>query len=905
MRDGAGLTDAQLLELFISQKDQAAFEALVRRHGSMVLQVCNRVIRNHHDAEDAYQATFLLLARKASSVKSRERIANWLHGVAFRTALKAKSLRAKTQMWERQLTHMPEPQAVQQEHHHDLHVVLDQELSRLADIYRLPILLCDLEGKSIKKVAQQLGWPQGTVAGRLARGRKLLAKRLARHGLAITSGVVVLQNSASAGVSPFLVASTVKAAGAIASGQSAATGLISANVAILMKGAMSAMSFTKLKIAAAVLVMGSVFALGGGVLLNGTAGGQQAGEARAGEEPAKGQADQRKNKADSGKNDANTAKTAHEKLRGTWKVVEWKSGGKEQTIPKDLTWSIGKDKMVMTLRNSNESPTHLDRARVISYLIYGDLNDSAPPPNNIDLTKTAFINGMFRLNATDMEQVTMRGIFALEGDRLKLCFRPLLDGERPSEIKDSSPKDDNLHIIVLQRENSVPKTDDERLQGDWKVVGGEMDGKEIDVSKYPHMSFVGDLMEDGREAVFRLDSTKRLKQITAVYIFRNVEEKCIGIYSLDGDDLKICRETCNPKDKNYTFPDDFTTTNGSGRGMFILKRAKFAKEGAPSSQVQGRVGGKPAEMALPKEGTEITERKAHDQTATRHTDQPMDKAYENDTKNTVTILKDRQLRPGDRFQVEKRQENKFEFFADDEQRLTQKTNEDFAYQETVLEITSDGEPRRIEWRYERAERMNVEGKLSLYPFHGKAVVIEKKDGKFKFRLKDGGDLTDKDLEALHREFNSSEATTVSHDSFPFPKAVRINEAWQINLDAWIRDLKHQGVDIDAAGTVGTGKLENIYSRDGRTFGVFKIQVEAPIKAMTLTINEGADRVKTENVPLESGSKLVIEETVEKCIDGGPQDQKSKMVARQEIIHPKYGSKTEVTAHQIRKQLSPD
>jgi DNA-directed RNA polymerase specialized sigma24 family protein len=92
MQDGAGLSDAQLLEMFISQKDQAAFEAIVRRYGSMVLKVCHRVIRNHHDAEDACQATFLLMARKASSIKSRDRVANWLHGVAFRTALYARKL---------------------------------------------------------------------------------------------------------------------------------------------------------------------------------------------------------------------------------------------------------------------------------------------------------------------------------------------------------------------------------------------------------------------------------------------------------------------------------------------------------------------------------------------------------------------------------------------------------------------------------------------------------------------------------------------------------------------------------------------------------------------------------------------------------------------------------------------
>src|SRR5690348_11009555 len=128
-QDGAGRTDGVLPGSFIDRKDEVAFEALVRRHGPMVFGVCRRVVGNHHDAEDAFQATLLVLARKASSIRPRERVANWLHGVALRTALKAKATTAKRRGREKQVTEMPEPEAAQQGQWRDLQPLLDQELN--------------------------------------------------------------------------------------------------------------------------------------------------------------------------------------------------------------------------------------------------------------------------------------------------------------------------------------------------------------------------------------------------------------------------------------------------------------------------------------------------------------------------------------------------------------------------------------------------------------------------------------------------------------------------------------------------------------------------------------------------------------------------------------------------------
>ena len=190
---GTAMTDGQLLGCFIDQRDEAAFAALVRRHGPMVLSVCRRIVRNCHDADDAFQATFLVLVRKASSVKPREMVANWLYGVAYHTALKARARATRRQAREKQVTAMPEPEkVVQPELDFDLQTLLDQELSRLPDKYRLPIVLCDLEGKSRKEAARQLGWLDGTLSGRLARGRQMLAKQLTQHGFAVSAGVIAV-----------------------------------------------------------------------------------------------------------------------------------------------------------------------------------------------------------------------------------------------------------------------------------------------------------------------------------------------------------------------------------------------------------------------------------------------------------------------------------------------------------------------------------------------------------------------------------------------------------------------------------------------------------------------------------------------------------------------------------------
>jgi RNA polymerase sigma factor (sigma-70 family) len=264
-QDGMGLTDAELLEHYLTRRDEAAFEGLVHRHGPMVLGVCRRILRNEADAEDAFQATFLVFVRKAASIRSRSTLSNWLYGVAHNTALKAKAMNCKRHLKEREAGTAPKHEA-RAEVWQKVQTLLDAELSGLPDKYRIPIVLCDLEGKTIKEAARHLGWPQGTVATRLTRGRAQLARRLTKHGLTLSGSVIaamVVQGTTSAGVPASLVFSTVQTATAVAAGQTAATGIISAKVALLTERVVKTMLIAKLKALTVLLAAGIVLGTGG------------------------------------------------------------------------------------------------------------------------------------------------------------------------------------------------------------------------------------------------------------------------------------------------------------------------------------------------------------------------------------------------------------------------------------------------------------------------------------------------------------------------------------------------------------------------------------------------------------------------------------------------------------------
>jgi RNA polymerase sigma factor (sigma-70 family) len=266
-RKGAShdLSDAELLRRFIRHRDETAFESLVQRHGPMVLGLCRRVLRHDQDAEDAFQATFLVLVRKAATLRSPGTVANWLYGVAHRTALELR--RASTRRHAKEAMAMPRAEPLL-DLPADFREVFDEELARLSDKYREAVVLCDLQSKTRRDVARELGCAEGTVASRLARGRALLAKRLVRRGVGSSAGAfvaAVVCESASAQVPGMLASSTTRAAALLAAGHPLSS-IVSTSVVAVTEGVLKSMLLMKLKILAAAFVILATSVCTAGVL---------------------------------------------------------------------------------------------------------------------------------------------------------------------------------------------------------------------------------------------------------------------------------------------------------------------------------------------------------------------------------------------------------------------------------------------------------------------------------------------------------------------------------------------------------------------------------------------------------------------------------------------------------------
>jgi RNA polymerase sigma factor (sigma-70 family) len=400
------LSDRQLLEQFLARQDESAFSALVQRHGPAVLSLCRSLLRHLQDAEDVFQATFLVLARKAGSIRKRESLGSWLYGVAHRLACKAKARAARHGARELAAAGEAEAPAVDDMTWRELRLVLHEELSRLPEKYRAPLLLCYWEGKTQEDAAAQLGWSKGTLKERVHRARELLRGRLTRRGVTLSAGLVTAMLCGRAGTAAealALVNPTTRAALAFAAGKQAVAGGLSA-AAALAEGVIRTMLLTKVKIAAAVLL--TLGLLGAGAV------GQQALSAGGGAQAGKGTPPQ--------------ARTDKERLQGTWVLESGKSKG--QDAPASFVGALklvfaGDQVSVQFNANVKKEGTFTLKATA--------------QPKEIDLIE----NGKPTL-----------GIYRLQGDELTVCLDEGAKG-RPGEFK--SEAGTNHTLMVLRRAKAV------------------------------------------------------------------------------------------------------------------------------------------------------------------------------------------------------------------------------------------------------------------------------------------------------------------------------------------------------------------------------------------------------------------------------------------------------------------
>ena len=280
----SGLSDVELLRRYNGSRDQAAeqaFEALLNRHGPMVMGVCRHILRQAQDVDDAFQATFLILIRKSHSIRVDASQAPWLYGVAYRTATRVRANASRKHLDQTQDLEAAPVESMGEVLGWEIRPMLHEELNRLPEKYRAPIVLCHLEGKSYEEAAQMLDWPVGTVSGRLSRGRQLLKSRLERRGLTASAGMLAapflgdkLSNSLPAAS---LLESTLADATRFGTAQT-----VSTSVLTLTQGVLNAMLMHKLKIASVMILCLGTFAVGAGVLYRvASADGQAPPESRA------------------------------------------------------------------------------------------------------------------------------------------------------------------------------------------------------------------------------------------------------------------------------------------------------------------------------------------------------------------------------------------------------------------------------------------------------------------------------------------------------------------------------------------------------------------------------------------------------------------------------------------------
>jgi RNA polymerase sigma factor (sigma-70 family) len=412
-------TDGQLLQRFVATREEAAFAGLVRRHSALVLSVCRRILNDGHDAEDAFQGTFLVLARKAASIRKRQSVAAWLHGVACRVARKARAAAARRHVMTGQVTAMSNADPAAEAAGRELRPLLDEELSRLPEKYRAPLVLCYLEGLTTEEVAQRLGWPRGTVSGRLARARDLLRNRLARRGLALSGAALaaLLAENAATAAPAALTAAAIEAAVNFARGTAATA---SPAALALAEGVLTTMRLTRLTLIAvmALALAGSAAGLLGQVYRSGrTAAKEPPGRA---EPPGVvfGRLDR--------------PPDDRERLQGTWIAVTIEINGQKVAPEPDRPFRVVVKGDRITFNPDTDN-------RVSTFKL-----DPDKKPRAILLTP----------QDGPAKGRTVEGIYAIDpAGRLSLCFDNTQGKTRPAEF--ATAPGSGLTLLVLERQRET------------------------------------------------------------------------------------------------------------------------------------------------------------------------------------------------------------------------------------------------------------------------------------------------------------------------------------------------------------------------------------------------------------------------------------------------------------------
>jgi RNA polymerase sigma factor (sigma-70 family) len=589
-------SDPQLVKRALSGHDEAAFQAIVHRHGAMVYRVCWRVLQHPQDTEDAFQATFLILAQKLHTVRKHASLASWLHGVAHRVALKAKAQSAARRCREHQAA-LPDTLPADDVTWGEFRSALDVELGNLADKWRLPLIMCYLEGRTQDEAASQLGWSKSTLRRRLEQARAALGCRLKERGIvwsAALSAVLLSDCVASATPAPTLVALTIEAAADVAAGKAVATAA-SAKVAVLTQGVMKAMFLTKLKTVTAVLLVVGMITFGGELIYQVLGAGQSAVQIEDGAKKQPKQTDEQK--------DEKEAFTAWGKeLGGLQAGLGYRPGEKR-------AYSHGETvKLVVRVRNVGKQEVKFQYFRKFLMGISPVVTDSEGKPVPFDSGITAYgkpqPQKVYLAPGKEIEiyelEIKLRplsesgnnghstlygtGKFRVQYERLaRADIDPILSKLATGKLElEINPK-----IKAPDAPAAEPKDDKARLQGTWHIVEvrtGEGPRSPREGSKDQILVFTGDKLvfnyDDGSstEMMYQIDPKQKPKTIDLVptakpesaYTFK-------GIYEIDGDRLKLYYSRNVAPDARR--PARFDAQKEPGDRFFILKQApKKAKD---------------------------------------------------------------------------------------------------------------------------------------------------------------------------------------------------------------------------------------------------------------------------------------------------------------------------------------